>query len=104
MANPRCPACGKDIEWKHSLSFWNPWDFACPHCRTRLEASRIQKNIAMAVIPGGVLLAAAFLFLQRQLGFSRVALIVILIMIVASLMVGARVSWRRTSFTPRGGS
>jgi CXXC-20-CXXC protein len=104
VSNPRCPACGKDLEWKHSMSFWNPWDFPCPHCRARLEASRIQKIIAMAVIPGGVLLAAVFLFLQRQLGVSRGVLIATLVVIVASLMVGTRVSWRRTSFTLRGGS
>lgn len=96
---PSCPGCGRAIEWKHSFSFWNPWTFPCPHCKVPLEASRIQKAIAIAMVPVGLLLAGIPIALE-ELGVWRAGHSLAFFAIVAPLLVvGAWASWRHTRFT-----
>jgi hypothetical protein len=102
MSAPVCPGCAQPIAWRQSLTFWNPWDYACPHCQQRLVASRVQRYIAYGVIPGGAVLALLFLFLQQQLGFSKPQLLVCLGALCVLLVAGARWSWHHTRFEKRG--
>jgi hypothetical protein len=101
MPTPVCPCCAQNIEWRHSLMFWNPWDYSCPHCQRRLEASRIQKIIAMAVIPGGAALALLFHLLKQQFGVTKSGLLALLGVVCVLLVVGARWSWNHTTFSKR---
>ena len=98
---PTCPACGKEIEWKHSFSLWNPWDFPCPHCKTRLEASRVQKYMAYAVVPGGLLLAAVPISLERAGIWHTTESLMFFVILVPLLLVGAAASWKHTRFIVR---
>jgi hypothetical protein len=89
-ALPTCPACQATLGWKESYSFWNPWNYPCPHCHVALEASRIQKGMAYAVVPAGMLLATILLVFE---GIAFLAIVVPLI------VVAAGASWLFTTFT-----
>ena len=102
MPAPACPGCGKAIEWRHSFTFWNPWNYPCPHCGIALEASKVQKRIACAVVPVGILIALGALALQRLGFWSKPIGIAYVALAVVILMVGVRVSWSHTRFTKRG--
>ena len=96
---PTCPNCRRELGWRQSFSFWNPWNFPCPHCEVTLEASRIQKYIAIAVVPVGMLLAGVTTYFQKS-GVWQTAESLIFFALVAPLLVaGALVSWRYTQFT-----
>jgi hypothetical protein len=99
MALPVCPGCGGTIGWKHSFTFWNPWHFPCPHCAAPLEASRIQKYIALAVVPLGVLLAGASIVLERIGVWGTTGSLIYFAIIVPLLVAGALASWPHTRFT-----
>ena len=86
---PACPACRRTLGWKDSFSFWNPWDYPCPHCKVSLEASRIQKLMAFAVVPAGVLLAAIPLLFDS---------VVYLAIVIPVIVVAAASSWLFTKF------
>ena len=98
---PTCPNCGKELGWKHSFSFWNPWNFSCPHCKVALEASRIQKYIAYAVVPVGVLLGGVVTYFQKQGSWQTAESLTFFGLVVPLLIVGALLSWRHTRFTVR---
>ena len=101
MSLPTCPSCGKHIEWKHSFTFWNPWNFPCPHCKVSLEASKIQKYITLAVVPVGLLLAAVPIVLEEAGVWGTKHSLVFFAFVVPALLVGARASWPHTRFTER---
>ena len=101
MPAPTCPACAKAIEWRHSFTFWNPWNYPCPHCGAALEACKVQKGIAFAVIPGGALMAVGALALQRVGFWSNAIGILYILVVVTLLIVGIRVSWSHTRFALR---
>ena len=97
-AVPHCPACLEKIQWRHSFSLWNPWNFPCPHCKVPLEASRVQKTMVVAMVPTGLLLAGvAIFFKQRGIWHTRESLAFFGI-VVPALIVGAWVSWAFTRF------
>jgi CXXC-20-CXXC protein len=98
-AMPACPSCTKTLTWKDASTFWNPWSYPCPHCRTVLEASRIQKVIAVAVVPCGLLLAMSVLWIEKLEMWQQGALLGFIVFVAISLFVGALISWRHTTFT-----
>jgi hypothetical protein len=98
MAAPVCPSCGKTISLREASSFWNPWNYACPHCSVVLEASGIQKAIALAVVPVGVLIAVALSWMKQRGAWETRALLFVLAIIAAVLVAGAIASWRITQF------
>ena len=92
---PVCPSCGKALGWRDISSFWNPWNYPCPHCKVVLEASPIQKRIALATVPAGIGIACvAIYFRKSSLAFLAV--------VVVFLVVGALMSWPRTTFKVKG--
>jgi hypothetical protein len=101
MSTPSCPICGERIEWKHSFSLWNPWNYPCPHCKVSLEGSKIQKYIALAVIPVGLLLAAVPIVLEQAGVWSTKHSFLFFAIVVPVLLIGARASWPYTRFTER---
>lgn len=98
---PVCPACSKAIGLRHSAAFWNPWNFPCPHCKAPLEASRIQKGIAFAVVPLGAILAAVPVMMERQGVWGHRGSIAYFAIVVPVIIAGAVASWSRTTFTLR---
>jgi len=103
-AMPACPSCARTLTWKNASTFWNPWSYPCPHCGTVLEASRIQKVIALTVVPGGVLLAMSVLWIEKLEMWQQRALLCFIVFVAVSLVVGALISWRHTTFTIKAGS
>src|SRR5215212_8703377 len=103
MPVPTCPVCGKEIGWKHSATFWNPWNYPCPHCRAALEASKIQKYIAMAVIPVGLLIAIVPISLEELGVWGTAHSLLYFAVVVAVLSIGAWASWSCTHFSARQG-
>jgi CXXC-20-CXXC protein len=96
---PACPQCAKTFTWKDASTFWNPWSFPCPYCRTVLESSRNQKIFAVAVVPGGFLLAMMLLWIERFEMWQQRALLGFIVFVTVALCVGAMISWRNTTFT-----
>ena len=102
-ATPACPSCARAFTWKDSSTFWNPWNVPGPYCGAALEASRNQKIIAAAVVPGGVLLATTVLWIEKLGAWQQRALVGLLVFVAVSLFAGALLSWRHTSFTIKSG-
>lgn len=100
-AMPTCPACSRTLGLRHSATFWNPWNFPCPHCKTRLEASRIQKAIAFAVVPLGALLALVPVLLEKEGIWGHRESIVYFAIVIPVVIAAAVASWPRTTFTVR---
>jgi hypothetical protein len=100
-AVPTCPACGKEIRWKHSFSLWNPWNYPCPHCKVALEASRIQKYMAYAMVPLGALLAAVPIFLEKRGIWQTGESLMFFAIVIPLLLIGAAATWPYTRFTAR---
>jgi hypothetical protein len=96
---PSCPNCGKHFGIKECSTFWNPWQYACPQCGVALEASGVQKAVALAVVPAGILLAALLSWLEERGGWEPRALLFVLAIMAAVLIAGAIASWRITRFT-----
>jgi membrane protein YdbS with pleckstrin-like domain len=96
---PTCPNCRRELGWRQSFSFWNPWNFPCPHCEVTLEASRIQKYIAIAVVPVGMLLAGVTTYFQKRGIWQTSESLLFFALVVPPLVAGALVSWRHTQFT-----
>ena len=101
MPWPICPSCRNEIEWKQSFTFWNPWSYPCPHCKTLLEASRVQKYIAIAVVPVGLVLATAAILLGKLEVWGTNHTVVYFLVAVSLLVVGARASWSLTRFNTK---
>ena len=102
LSIPTCPSCHNELRLKHSFSFWNPWNFPCPHCKVPLEASRIQKYIAFAVIPVGLLFAGIGIALERGGAWGPAGSLAFFALVVPLVVAGALVSWRHTRFTLKG--
>ena len=98
---PTCPACGREIKWKHSFALWNPWNFPCPHCQVPLEASRIQKAFAFAAIPVGLLLAGIAIYFEKQGLWGTRESLMFFAIVVPILIAGTWASWSYTSFTAK---
>ena len=96
---PTCPACKNQLGWKHSFSFWNPWNYPCPHCKVPLEASRIQKCIAYAVVPAGLLIAAVPIIFERSGMWKTQDSLLFFAILVPLIVIGALASWPLTTFT-----
>ena len=102
-AMPICPGCGNPLRWKDSFSFWNPWNFPCPHCKVSLEASRIQKSIAFAVVPAGFLLAGIAILFEEHGLWQTAGGLAFFSIVVLLIVIGALLSWRHTRFTIKSG-
>ena len=99
---PVCPACSQKLRWRDSFSFWNPWNFPCPRCKTPLEASRIQKMFALATIPLGLLVAGVAIFFLKNGAWHTRESLVFFGVVAQVLVAGAWASWWHTRFKVKG--
>jgi hypothetical protein len=66
-----CPSCSNAITVRESFRIHNPFDFACPHCVTRLHVGPRGKVVLFASAVAGVLAALVLARLWRDAGLRQ---------------------------------
>jgi hypothetical protein len=63
---PRCPECHETITFLQSFKNFNPWNYKCPNCGTKIKASSYWKVLTILGFFLGVFIASIAIYQEEH--------------------------------------